>query len=211
MVFIWTLNYLHSRIDVHMNLYLPTQQYWGSYELLFTDTVELVFIWTPINRHSSIGVHIYQDSSFLSPFMTYHCICIQINTICHLRSKALLTLLKHLSSTPVFRGVRVTQTLVFCLVLSIFVEECFNRRLVLHVWYRSCSVAEQFSIPWLSASHLSKWAWSKCYYWYSKVCFFPWPSPWNRQRRTIENKSIRQTFPKVNYPFISGNIPVSPA
>jgi len=40
-----------------MNLYLPTQQYCGSYEPLFTDTVELVFIWTPINRHRIIGVY----------------------------------------------------------------------------------------------------------------------------------------------------------
>ena len=64
----------------------------------------------------------------------------------------------------------------------------------------------------LSTSNLSKWAWSWGYYWYSKVCFLPWPSPWNRQRRKIKKKKHeRWTFQIVNFPFISGNIPTSPA
>jgi len=27
-----------------------------------------------------------------------------------------------------------------------------------------------------------KWACIKRYYWHSKVCFLPWPLPWNRQQ-----------------------------
>jgi hypothetical protein len=26
-----------------------------------------------------------------------------------------------------------------------------------------------------------------------KVCFLPWPSPWNRQQRKIKKKILRQT------------------
>ena len=68
---------------------------------------------------------------------------------------------------------------------SSFEDECFNRQLIfqwviiLHLYlpicfytlmtqtsfdkgvYRWCSVTEQFSIRWLSASHLFKWAWNK--------------------------------------------------
>jgi len=46
---------------------------------------------------------------------------------------------------------------------------------------RWSSVTQLFSSRWLSASHLSKWAWSKWYFWHSKVCFLSWPSHWNRQ------------------------------
>jgi hypothetical protein len=55
------------------------------------------------------------------------------------------------------------------------------------------SVTEQFSIRWLSTSHLSKWAWKACY-WYSKVCVLPRPSHWNQQRRYIKNKTLQQTW-----------------
>ena len=51
------------------------------------------------------------------------------------------------------------------------------------------------------------------YYWCSNVCFLPWPSSWNRQRRKIESKTLRQTrslhFSNSQLPFISSNIPVS--
>jgi hypothetical protein len=42
----------------------------------------------------------------------------------------------------------------------------------------------------LSASDLSKWAWSKGYYWHSKVSFFLWPSHCNWQWRTIRTNSV---------------------
>ena len=72
----------------------------------------------------------------------------------------------------------------------------------------------QFSIQWISTSHLSKRAWSKGYYWYSKVYVLPWP------HLEIDNGGILKklydkrddfTFPIVNFPFISSHIPVSPA
>ena len=51
------------------------------------------------------------------------------------------------------------------------------------------------------------------YYWYPNVCFLPWPSTWNRQRRKIESKALRQPrwlhFSNSQLPFISSNIPVS--
>ena len=47
---------------------------------------------------------------------------------------------------------------------------------------------------WLFASHLSKWTWSKGYYWRPKVCFCPWPWPWNRPRLKIKNKPLRKTW-----------------
>jgi len=39
--------------------------------------------------------------------------------------------------------------------------QIFNSRVLLYRW---CSVTEQFSNRWLSASHLYKRAWSKGYY-----------------------------------------------
>ena len=68
--------------------------------------------------------------------------------------------------------------------------------------YRWCSVTEQFSIRWISTSHLSKLTWSWGYYWQSKVCFLTWPWPWHHQRRKLINKALRQ--------IISNNIPTSP-
>jgi hypothetical protein len=48
-----------------------------------------------------------------------------------------------------------------------------------------------------------------------KVCFSPWPSHWNRQRRKIIKKIYDKrddfTFPIVNIPVISSNIPESSA
>ena len=50
-----------------------------------------------------------------------------------------------------------------------------------------------------------KWAWSKGYFRYSNVCFLPSPWPWNRQRRNIKNKTLRQTwwlhFSNSQHPF----------
>ena len=50
-----------------------------------------------------------------------------------------------------------------------------------------------------------KWAWSQGYYWYSKVCFLPWPlhRNWHWQPNDF-------TIPIVNFPFISNNILASP-
>jgi hypothetical protein len=67
-------------------------------------------------------------------------------------------------------------------------------------------------IRWLSASHLSKWA--KGYYWHAKVCVLRWPSQWNRQGMKIKKTKDKVddfTFPIVNVPFITGNIPAWPA
>ena len=66
---------------------------------------------------------------------------------------------------------------------------------------------------WLSASHLSKWAWGKGYYWHSKVCVLCWPSQWNRPGMKIKKKYKCDdfTFPIVNVPLITSNIPAWPA
>ena len=73
----------------------------------------------------------------------------------------------------------------------------------------------QLPIMWLSTSLLSTWVRGKGCYWYSNVCFLPWSSPWNQQRRKIKkkinDKSDDFTFPIVNIPCISSNIPESPA
>lgn len=54
-----------------------------------------------------------------------------------------------------------------------------------------------------------KSAWSKSYYRYYKVCFLPWPLPWNRQpgkeKQFCDNRDDF-TYPIVNFPFISSNI-----
>jgi hypothetical protein len=74
------------------------------------------------------------------------------------------------------------------------------------------SPSPQFSIRWLSASHLSKWVWGKGYYWHSKACFLHWPSHCDRQRRKIKKSATSvMTFPIVNFPFISSNKPESQA
>ena len=55
-------------------------------------------------------------------------------------------------------------------------------------------------------------AWSKGYYWHSKVWFSTWSSPWNRQwRKTNYNKHDDLTSPKVGkLLFISSNISATP-
>ena len=64
-----------------------------------------------------------------------------------------------------------------------------------------------FSIRWLSTWDLSKWAWSKVYYWQSKVCFFSWPLSWNRQWRKIKNKILRLTWiPEFAQEFLVGSV-----
>ena len=67
-------------------------------------------------------------------------------------------------------------------------------------------------IQWLYTSHIPKWAWSKGYYWHSKVWFSTWSSPWNRQwRKTNYNKHDDLTSPKVGkLLFISSNISAAP-
>ena len=58
-------------------------------------------------------------------------------------------------------------------------------------------------------SHLSKWTCSYGYYWYSKVCFLS--SYGGRLKTKLHDKRNDFTFPIVNFPFISSNIPASPA
>ena len=59
----------------------------------------------------------------LSPFMTYHRMCNKSNTPGTTHEAELPTLPKHLSSPPVFSGVRFDQSYVFCVVFcrSLFV------------------------------------------------------------------------------------------
>ena len=50
-------------------------------------------------------------------------------------------------------------------------------------------------IRWLSASHLSKWAWGKWYCWHSKVSVLRWPSQCNRPGMKInKNKDKCDDF-----------------
>ena len=77
--------------------------------------------------------------------------------------------------------------------------------------YDRCSITEQFSICCLYASHLSKWPWSEEYYWHWLLITLTFT--WNRQwRGHFKNSTTNDfTFPIVNFPFISNNIPVAPA
>ena len=68
------------------------------------------------------------------------------------------------------------------------------------------SVIEQFSIPWLSASHPSELTWSKGYYWHSKILILSWSSPWNRQ----QTSAINVMTLLFHLQFNSGNIPAAP-
>ena len=57
-------------------------------------------------------------------------------------------------------------------------------------------------IRWLSASLLSKWAWGKGYYCYSKVCVLRWPSQWNRPGMKItKTEDKRDDFSDCQRPF----------
>jgi len=77
-----------------------------------------------------------------------------------------------------------------------------HQRLQLYRWY---SVTEQLSIRWLSISHLSKSFLKLRILLILKSLLLPWPSPWNRQRRKIKNKTLRQTrwlhFSNSQIPF----------
>ena len=67
-------------------------------------------------------------------------------------------------------------------------------------------------IRWLHASHLPKWAWSKGYYWHSKVCFLPWSLTWNWQRmkKKKKKKNTHTHTPKSQLPLTRSNIPAAP-
>ena len=59
----------------------------------------------------------------LSSFMTYHRVCNQINTTGVTSGTGTVYPPRHLSSPPVFSGVRVTQSLVLCVC---FVDRCLS-------------------------------------------------------------------------------------
>ena len=54
--------------------------------------------------------------------------------------------------------------------------------------YRWCSVTEQFSIRWLTASHISNWASYKGYFRHLNFRCLHWSLPCNWQQRKIKNK-----------------------
>jgi hypothetical protein len=58
----------------------------------------------------------------LSSFMTYHRVVTRLTRPVSLMDQELLTLPEHMSSPPVFSGVRVTRSLVLCVG---FVDRCF--------------------------------------------------------------------------------------
>ena len=59
----------------------------------------------------------------LSAFMTYNRVCNQINTMGATSGAGTATFPEHLSSSPVFIGVRVTRSLVLCVC---FVAHCLS-------------------------------------------------------------------------------------
>ena len=69
----------------------------------------------------------FKHFSVLSSFMTYHRVCNQSTRRVALVERELLNLPEHMSSHPVFRGVRITRSLVLCVVFcrSLFVRLSF--------------------------------------------------------------------------------------
>jgi hypothetical protein len=79
-----------------------------------------------------------------------------------------------------FRWILVT-TLCICFAISEVSYTSFSsikiENLTFNSSFRSIDDVlslKKFSARWLSTSHLSKWSWSKGYYWNSKVCFWYW-------------------------------------
>ena len=77
------------------------------------------------NDHGYVALVVNTSRSF-PHFMTYHRICNQINTTGAIVEQALLTIPEHLSSAPVFSGVRVTRSLcvMFCRLLLVLFCHC---------------------------------------------------------------------------------------
>ena len=67
----------------------------------------------------------------LYSFMTYHTVCTRLTRRVPLVEHELLNLPEHMSSSPVFSGVRVTRYLVLCVC---FVDRC----LVFFIWPLCC-------------------------------------------------------------------------
>ena len=65
----------------------------------------------------------FKHFSVLSSFMTYHRVCNQSTRRVALVERELLNLPEHMSSHPVFRGVRITRSLVLCVC---FVDHCLS-------------------------------------------------------------------------------------
>ena len=85
------------------------------------------------------------------------------------------------------------------------------------IWFLNCSdsVILLFLFIFLINSDdcfcdFMKWAWSKGYYWQSKLCFLSWPWPWNRNGGILKTKLYDKhddiTFPIVNFPFNSSSL-----
>ena len=84
------------------------------------------------------------------------------------------------------------------------------------IMYRWCSVTEQYFLNWMIICIASIQMSLK----YRiplilKICFLPWPSPWQRRKikkkKKLYDKRDYLTFPTVNFPLIGSNIPASPA
>ena len=56
------------------------------------------------------------------------------------------------------------------------------------------SVDFTYIFPLSYISYIFNWAWSEWNHWHSEICFLPWLSPWNQQRRKIKNKIPLQTW-----------------
>ena len=81
-------------------------------------------MWISYFSHHCICVAIYfcpYHFPVLSSFMTYHWVVTRLTRWVPLVEQELLTLSEHLSSPPVFSGVRVTRSLVLCVC---FVDRC---------------------------------------------------------------------------------------
>jgi hypothetical protein len=104
----------------------------------------------------------------LSSFMSYHRVCSKSKTTGSTFEQELKTLPKHLNSLPVFRGVHVAQSLVFCVMFCrlLFILLSFFSVILLSVllWLR-------FLINPFAFSHFSfnrHMLWSICIQWLNK-------------------------------------------
>ena len=108
-------------------------------------------VWISYLSHHCICVAIYfcpYHFPVLSSFMTYHRVVTRLTRRVPLVEQELLTLSEHLSSPPVFSGVRVTRSLVlyvcfvdrclfFCTFTFVHCIVCSSLiyRFWLHLWY----------------------------------------------------------------------------
>ena len=81
--------------------------------MIFSETISSFTVATTCRKHFTV----------LSSFMTYHGVVTRLTRWVSLVEQELLTFSEHLSSSPVFSGVRVTRSLVLCIC---FVDRCLS-------------------------------------------------------------------------------------